>query len=388
MPRAAKLAPPLPPAAKPAAVSPAADLGTDALGDALRAFHDYLAHEQRASPRTVEHYMRDLRTLAAYTRRVRNGQPVGLVDVTLPILRGWLGERARARISTTIARNVASARSFFRYLRKTHKIAEDPSALLKSPKLRKSLPTVPSIPDTARVVTAPDDAPNLTARVYGGELEHERRTARDRAMLELMYGSGLRVSELVGLNLMDCDFANRTARVMGKGSKERIVPIGGPAHASLVSYLRERPGLRNPTDGSQDPQAVFLSRLGARITVRQVQLLVKRYGELGSGRVDLHPHALRHACATHLLDSGADLRVIQELLGHASLSTTQRYTHVSMDQVMRVYDGAHPLAKSPAEESPAPTESAPPPSPSEPRAEAPRKARARRGDSSPRGGSR
>jgi integrase/recombinase XerC len=164
-------------------------------------------------------------------------------------------------------------------------------------------------------------------------------------VLEVVYGSGLRVSEVVGLNLRDVDLRGCTARVRGKGNKERIVPVGRSALAALERYLAVRPALRHPVTGVQDDAALFLGRRGARLTVRQVQKLVALYGALATGRPDLHPHALRHACATHLLDGGADLRVIQELLGHASLSTTQRYTHLALDQVMKVYDRAHPLAR-------------------------------------------
>jgi integrase/recombinase XerC len=164
---------------------------------------------------------------------------------------------------------------------------------------------------------------------------------RDAAMLELLYAAGLRVSELAGLKLTS--FEGRTVRVLGKGGKERITPFGGAAETALAAYLAVRPQLRGK-DGDQHPDAFFLGRFGTALTARQVQNIVQRYGALGAGRGDLHPHALRHSCATHLLDAGADLRSIQELLGHASLSTTQRYTHVSVDRLMEVYDRAHPMA--------------------------------------------
>jgi integrase/recombinase XerC len=168
---------------------------------------------------------------------------------------------------------------------------------------------------------------------------------RDRAVLELLYGSGLRVSELCALDVHSVDLAGASARVVGKGRKERIVPLGRACVAALSRWLEQRPRMVHPRTGTQDPRALLLTARGARLYVRAVQALVHRYGASGAGRADLHPHALRHTCATHMLDGGADLRAIQELLGHASLSTTQRYAHVSMEHLLRVYDAAHPLAR-------------------------------------------
>jgi integrase/recombinase XerC len=155
------------------------------------------------------------------------------------------------------------------------------------------------------------------------------------------------VSETVGLDRTDVDLENLTARVIGKGNKERVVPLGGKCQEALEQYLEARGELVHPKTRRQDPDALFLSARGKRLTVRAVQDIVRKYGALGAGRGDLHPHALRHTCATHLLDGGADLRSIQEILGHSSLSTTQRYTHVSMDHLLKAYDAAHPLAKKP-----------------------------------------
>jgi integrase/recombinase XerC len=165
--------------------------------------------------------------------------------------------------------------------------------------------------------------------------------------METLYGAGLRVSELCGLNLGDVDLSRDpgSVRVLGKGSKERVVPLGGEAAKAIRAWLARRDELGDPETGQRDPRALFLSKRGARLGVRRVQTLVQRYGALGAGRADLHPHALRHTCATHLLDGGADLRAIQKMLGHASLATTQRYTHVSIDHLVKVYDAAHPLAR-------------------------------------------
>lgn len=317
----------------------------DPLARALMSFATYLLHERRASARTVEHYVRDLRTLASFARRYSEG-PATIEQITLALLRGWLGDRAKRRSHSTIARNVSSARAFFRWARKVGLVKDDPTALLKAPKLQRELPQVLSIPSASRLMDAPDEA-RFAAR--GDErridpAERERQSIRDRAMLEVLYGGGVRVSELVGLDLDDIDTRSRAARVRGKGGKERVVPLGRPACEAIEAWLEVRPALRHPTTGEQHPRALFVGRYGTRLTTRQVQHLVKAYGELSAGRADLHPHTLRHSCATHLLDSGADLRMIQEMLGHASLRTTERYTHVSVQKVMNVYDAAHPLS--------------------------------------------
>lgn len=317
----------------------------DPLAKDLASFAAYLMHERRASPRTVEHYLRDLRTLAEFTRKYSDG-PATIEHVSLAVLRGWLGARAKARSHTTIARNVSSARAFFRFARKIGRIKDDPTALLKAPKLKRELPVVVSVPSAARLMEAPEEA-RFTARPGARTVdpaEKERQSVRDRAMLECLYGGGIRVSELVGFNLGDIDTRSRTARVRGKGNKERVIPLGKTAVDAVLEYLEVRHALRNPSSGEQDPRALFLGRYGTRLTARQVQHLVKAYGELSAGRADLHPHTLRHTCATHLLDAGADLRMIQEMLGHASLRTTERYTHVSMEKVIDVYDSAHPLS--------------------------------------------
>ena len=242
-------------------------------------------------------------------------------------LRGWLAALTRTHAAPSVARKLAAVRAFFRFLRRQGHVTQSPAELLASPKVRRPLPTFVSPAGAAAVVEAPagDDAGAL----------------RDRALLELLYGSGLRVSEACGLDLVALDLPARQARVLGKGSKERVVPLGGPAAEALDAYLARRGELVR----GADPGAVFLTARGRRMGPRAVQRLVQKAGALGAGRADLHPHALRHSCATHMLDGGADLRAIQELLGHASLSTTQRYTHVSVEHLLQVYDRAHPLAR-------------------------------------------
>lgn len=309
----------------------------------LEAFRTYLAHERRASPKTVEHYLRDLATLDEFLRARVSPAPT-LAHITLASLRGWLAGRTRGRVAATLSRNVSTVRSFFKWARKHGLVVDDPTSLLKAPKVRRKLPDTLSVPEAGRLMGSPEERARPTKRRDLARVTAALR-ARDRFLLELIYGAGLRVSEAVGLDLDSVSAGAGTARVFGKGAKERIVPLGRPALAAWEAWLRERPKMVDPHTGAQDAAAVFLGRAGKRITVRQVQYLIAEYGELATGAPGVHPHQLRHACATHLLDAGADLRMIQELLGHASLSTTQRYTHVSVDHIMKVYDGAHPLAK-------------------------------------------
>jgi integrase/recombinase XerC len=295
-------------------------------------FTSHLATERRASRHTVLAYGSDLRALMAYVRS-RSRRPV-LEDIDKLMLRSWLAELARAVTPTTLSRKLASVRAFFGWLERETRVTKNPASLLASPKLRRKLPRFVAASAAAEVMEAP-------AATAISEVER----ARDTALLEVLYGSGLRVSELVGLDLAHVTLDEASLRVLGKGNKERIVPLGSVAKTAVEHYLQRRPELRHPRTGAQDERALFLSTKGARLGVRRVQTLVQRYGALGAGRGDLHPHALRHSCATHLLEGGADLRAIQELLGHSSLSTTQRYTHVSLDQLMAVYDRAHPLAR-------------------------------------------
>jgi integrase/recombinase XerC len=298
------------------------------LGDSVRGFLDFLASERRASRHTVAAYRRDLAQLASFMVEKRGREvPPAKVDVFL--LRQWLGTMARVVAPPSVARKIAATKAFFRFLHHRGLIEKDPASDLASPKVRRPLPTFLGV-DAAREVMESSDG-------------QEPAGKRDRAVLEVLYGSGLRVSELSNLDLGDIDWKQGSVRVVGKGNKERVVPLGRAAIASLEAYLEVRTSL--PKQATPHPKALFLSVRGARLGVRQVQLLVHRYGALGAGRGDLHPHALRHTCATHMLEGGADLRAIQEMLGHSSLATTQRYTHVSLDQLMKVYDGAHPLAK-------------------------------------------
>lgn len=308
----------------------------DALARSIDAFAEHLEGERRASRHTVSAYRRDLRQLASFVRERTRG-PARPDRIGKLELRAWLGELARTRSSASIARKLASVRAFFGWLEREGALGENAAVLLSTPKLKRKLPRFLSPDQAAGVMDAPLELP--------GGRPAER--LRDRVAVELLYGSGLRVSELAGLDLEQVSLERGEVRVLGKGRKERIVPLGDKARTALVDYLAERPALRHPRTGAQDARALLLGRHGGRLGVRRIQTLVRRYGALGAGRLDLHPHALRHSCATHMLEGGADLRAIQEMLGHSSLSTTQRYTHLSLDQLLGVYDRAHPLAKKP-----------------------------------------
>jgi integrase/recombinase XerC len=238
---------------------------------------------------------------------------------------------SRKYAASSLMRKVAAVRTFMRWLQRREIIAHSPADQLATPKVTRGLPTLLSVDAAKEVVETADPATPIGAR--------------DRACLELLYGSGLRVSELCALDIDAVDLRGATARVMGKGGKERMVPLGAPSVRALEDWMRARGSVVHPRRNSQDPVALLLTVRGARLFPRAVWDIVQRYGAAGAGRSDLHPHALRHTCATHMLDGGADLRAIQELLGHATLSTTQRYAHVSVGHLLRAYDAAHPMAR-------------------------------------------
>jgi integrase/recombinase XerC len=296
------------------------------------AFLVHLEASIRASPNTVQAYGRDLEGLLGFVAER------GSRGLDVYVLRGWLGELARTCKPSSVARKIASVRAFCRWMKQNGHAHENPAAELALPKARRELPTFLSAEDAALVVEAPH------ADNTGAQRAQDVVALRDRAFMELLYAAGVRVSEACGLDLGNVSLAERTIRVMGKGRKERVVPIGRSCEEALKSWLERRPELAHARTGFLDPQAVFVSTRGRRFGPRAAQLIVRRYGVAGAGRLDLHPHAMRHTCATHLLDGGADLRAIQEMLGHSSLSTTQRYTHVSVAHLLAVYDAAHPLA--------------------------------------------
>jgi integrase/recombinase XerC len=284
----------------------------------LEAFAAHLAQVERASAHTQRAYLSDLRQLAGFL--AQRGTP--LDQASRDDLRAFLASRFSANSAATLARKQASLRAFYEHRVRMGYIEDSPARRLVFPKRRISLPNVVAVDDCFGIVDAPS-----------------RKTAaglRDRAALELLYGAGLRVSELVGLEVGDVSID--TVRVRGKGNKERMVPLVRKARAALDEYLARRGELR-PREG-----ALFLNRRGGRLTARSVARHLMKYALLAGARRHVHPHALRHSFATHLLDMGADLRGIQELLGHASLSTTQRYTHVSAERLLQVYEDAHPRA--------------------------------------------
>jgi integrase/recombinase XerC len=303
------------------------------LRPSIERFLMHLDEERRASPGTVIAYKKDLGQLEAFVEEKRPG--AGARDLDVYLLRGFLGHLARTHAASTVARAISAVRSFLRFLQRRGEVDKNAAMELALPKVRRPLPTFLNVDAAAEVMTAP---PSGSADGL-----------RDRAVLETLYGAGVRVSELCGLDLGDVELGEASGlgsvRVLGKGRKERVVPLGSAAVAAIRAYLTRRADLRHPKTGALDAKAFFVTRRGARLGDREARRIVQRYGALGAGRGDLFPHALRHTCATHLLDGGADLRSIQKLLGHKSLSTTQRYTHVSIDHLMKVYDAAHPLAR-------------------------------------------
>lgn len=294
------------------------------MSEAFDKFIDYLKAERNASRYTVRNYEADLLGFFSFLRE-ENIQSLEEVDKnTLRDYLWQLMERGFAR--TSISRKLSAVRSFYRYLQREELVSVSPAATISSPKLDRKLPEFLSQEESTRLVEAPDLSTPAGLR--------------DRAFLELLYAAGLRVSELVSLNTTQINLETREIRVWGKGAKERIVLMGDPATRALAVYLADgRPRLAGVLT-----EALFLNQDGGRLTVRSVQSFVKAYARLAGIEKDVHPHMVRHTFATHLLNGGADLRVVQELLGHASLSSTQIYTHVSKSQARKVYLSAHPMA--------------------------------------------
>lgn len=297
--------------------------------EALAAFERHLLLERDRSTNTARAYLADLRSLAAHAAAVGASNPK---ELSLEILRSWLVEMVSADAARrTMARRVASARAFCGWAYRSKVMPLDVSLRLSTPKVPSTLPAVLSQNQATELL----DVATIAAD------DGSAAAIRDLAMLELLYSTGLRVSELVGLNIPDLDMDRRTARVMGKGRKERVVPFGIPAKSAVQQWLDEgRPLVA--TDASAD--AVFLGLRGKRLDQRVVRAVVQRVRRHVPDLPDISPHALRHSAATHLLEGGADLRVVQEFLGHASLATTQIYTHVSLERLREVYRQAHPRA--------------------------------------------
>ncbi len=290
----------------------------------IQDFSKYLSDERNLSPHTRSAYLRDLAEFQIFMEQNGGAGRADLARIDSFLLRRYLADLHKRNQRTSIARKLSALRTFFRYLVREGHLSGNPAEGLSTPKLNRYLPKTLSV----------DEAAALMERGYGTKLSD----LRDRAIVELFYASGLRVSELTSLDVGSLDLRERLVRVIGKGRKERILPIGRKSHEALVAYLEAR-GM------PADDEPLFLNARGGRLTPRSVQRNLKTR-LLKAGIIkDISPHALRHSFATHLLDGGADLRAIQELLGHASLSTTQKYTQVSVDQLLSVYDKAHPRSK-------------------------------------------
>jgi integrase/recombinase XerC len=285
-------------------------------------FLAYLEGERRASAHTVAAYQRDLRQLLLHAENKLEHEP-GIDELDVTMLRSWLGSIARAVKPTTVARKIATVRSFFRHLRRTRRIHHNPAAELRMPKLAPKMPVFTDAETMGEIIEVP--------------LDDSTTSLRDRAIMEVLYGGGLRVSELVGLDRDDIDFLGGIARVRGKGRKERLAPLGGSAVRALKTWLKN-------ARSDVDPRAVFLNQRGTRLSSRTVRRLLESVVQEAGLDPRTSPHTLRHSFATHLLDRGADLREVQELLGHQNIATTQIYTHVSLERLKQVYQSAHPRA--------------------------------------------
>jgi len=319
--------------------------------DVIEKFIRHLRDERNASPHTLHSYRTDLDQFFFYLAPPGK-KPPALEKIDHRLLREFIGHlHDQGLQKSSIARKLAALRSFFKFCVREGILRQNPARLVATPKLPKRIPSVLTAEEISNFLDSlarsepPLDDKEHPHRHRPGAPEDESRLLlkRDRAILELLYASGLRVSELTGLNLDDLDRSEQFLRVRGKGRKERIVPYGSKATAALEAYWPVRGELLR-RNKSVDLEAVFLNYAGRRLTTRSVGRIVKKYVHLFNINWDLHPHSLRHAFATHLLADGADLRAIQELLGHRSLSTTQKYTHASIRQLMEVYDKAHPRA--------------------------------------------
>jgi integrase/recombinase XerC len=298
----------------------------------IEQFLEHLRYERNVSAHTLRNYESDLEQFTHFLAPDRKTKLPDVSEIDHLTIREWMASlHSDHKKKSSIARKLAALRTFFQFLVREGVLELNPAKLVSTPKLEKKLPNHLSIEEAIRFIESPDLDTDLGKR--------------DRAMLELMYATGVRVAELTTLNVADVDFQNQLIRVTGKRRKQRIVPFGDPAGEAIRNYLGVREKfLFNAPVSKRDEDALFLNYQGTRITTRSVGRMVEKYIRICAGMHNISPHALRHSFATHLLDSGADLRDIQELLGHARLSTTQIYTHVSMEKLIEVYDKAHPKA--------------------------------------------
>ncbi len=306
--------------------------GKGPLDDLITAFEGYLQDEKDVSPHTLRNYISDLRQFASFLvyHKFASAGPAGIDN---RVIRHYLAFLHRKQLKkTSMGRKLASLRAFFRFLHRERVIEVNPAKVVSTPKAGKRHPRFLTVDDVFRLMEVPD------TRTLAG--------ARDRAILEVFYSSGIRISELAGLNEESVDLSIGLMKVTGKGRKERIVTLGSHAVAALQDYLAKKgEAVKGGSVREGDETPLFLNRFGSRLGIRGVRNVVaKAAGQAALSR-PISPHGLRHSFATHLLDGGADLRSIQELLGHVSLATTQKYTHVSMGKLMEVYDRAHPKAR-------------------------------------------
>ena len=299
------------------------------LTEYIERFMTFLTDEKGYSHHTIVNYRRDLLEFANKT-----GKEIDLGSIDAPIIRNYVYSLNIKNKSSSVARKLSALRSFFKFLEQENMIHRNPMGSISMPKQEQHIPVFLSVDEVFALLESPGMGDNFATR--------------DRAGLELLYSTGMRVSELVACNLASLDFESEMVRVKGKGNRERMVPIGTQAIKTLRAYLPEREAfLRNRLQQGKmiDKEAVFLNNRGTRLTTRSVERLIAEYGRKAGINKPVTPHVLRHSFATHLLEMGADLRSVQELLGDASLSTTQKYTHVDMVHLMKVYDKAHPKAR-------------------------------------------
>lgn len=299
---------------------------------AIQAFLEHLRYERNYSAHTLKCYDRDLQEFLDYLDPAGKHYPLPpqIDHITIRDFLGILHQKGNGK--STVARKLAAVRSLFRFLHREGEIAQNPARLVATPKQPKINPQFLSLSEVETILELPD------LETDGG--------LRDRAILELLYATGMRVGELVGLNVEDLSASQQLVKVRGKGKKERLIPFGGKALQAVKDYLEARRRILTQGRRVNDPTALFLNLRGGRLTARSVERLLDDYVRKGAAFLKVHPHLFRHSFATHLLNRGADLRMIQELLGHESLSTTQRYTHLAIEELIATYRSAHPRAKS------------------------------------------
>ncbi|MGD8984762.1 MAG: tyrosine recombinase XerC [Desulfobacteraceae bacterium] len=303
------------------------------LADLTDSFIDYLRSQKGYSDHTVKNYQVDLDHFLKFLvnkekSTEKNQIAPELESIDFLVIREYLGRLYGRYKRTTIARKLSAIRSFFYFLERKGLVQSNPAADISSPKQGRYIPTHLPVDEMFRLLEGPDRAKPLGLR--------------DLAILEVLYSCGIRVSELAGLNLSSIDFDQRLVKVLGKGNKERIVPIGRKALRAIQDCVEATLPLRKKTQRDPQDEPLFINFRGGRLTTRSIGRVVKKYASQCGLMTEITPHSLRHTFATHLLDGGADLRSVQELLGHVSLSTTQKYTHVSLEKLMEVYDKAHP----------------------------------------------